>query len=188
MTQETAFLAALQGVGRDRATWCDAPTPGPQRRHRRRPGAARDPRAVGEPERRPAESECERCAQCLGFGVGLRVTDCEPDSGADTDADSGPDGHAGSHRHAGTDRDSGTDRPAAAVPATAGDLQRHRRRPGQPSRTIKYPASWFTVAAPPTLACRYFDPAADHRPGRPGDADDRGHDQGRPRPRRTATR
>ena len=26
--------------------------------------------------------------------------------------------------------------------------------------TIVYPADWFTVAAPPELACRYFDPAA----------------------------
>ena len=24
--------------------------------------------------------------------------------------------------------------------------------------TIVYPATWFTVAAPPALACRYFDP------------------------------
>ena len=26
--------------------------------------------------------------------------------------------------------------------------------------TVVYPAAWFTVAAPPELACRYFDPAA----------------------------
>ena len=25
--------------------------------------------------------------------------------------------------------------------------------------TIVYPADWFTVATPPNLACRYFDPA-----------------------------
>lgn len=31
---------------------------------------------------------------------------------------------------------------------------------GTPVATVKYPASWFTVATPPTLACRYFDPAA----------------------------
>jgi heat shock protein HslJ len=29
-----------------------------------------------------------------------------------------------------------------------------------PLATVKYPASWHTVAAPPNLACRYFDPAA----------------------------
>jgi hypothetical protein len=31
---------------------------------------------------------------------------------------------------------------------------------GAPIATIVYPADWFTVAAPPELACRYFDPAA----------------------------
>jgi len=31
---------------------------------------------------------------------------------------------------------------------------------GAPLATIVYPANWFTVAAPPELACRYFDPAA----------------------------
>ncbi len=30
---------------------------------------------------------------------------------------------------------------------------------GQPLASIVYPASWFTLAEPPELACRYFDPA-----------------------------
>ena len=29
-----------------------------------------------------------------------------------------------------------------------------------PIVAVVYPADWFTVDAPPTLACRYFDPAA----------------------------
>jgi heat shock protein HslJ len=32
--------------------------------------------------------------------------------------------------------------------------------PDVPVAALKYPATWHTVAAPPTLACRYFDPKA----------------------------
>jgi len=32
--------------------------------------------------------------------------------------------------------------------------------PATGSATIVYPANWHTVTAPPTAACRYFDPAA----------------------------
>jgi hypothetical protein len=32
--------------------------------------------------------------------------------------------------------------------------------PATGSATVVYPANWHTVTAPPTAACRYFDPAA----------------------------
>ena len=49
--------------------------------------------------------------------------------------------------------------------------------PATQAATIVYPANWFTVTAPPTAACRYFD-LGDHRPGRSVDAEDGGDDPG----------
>ena len=51
-----------------------------------------------------------------------------------------------------------TVKPPASVPPTATCTL--TMPPGTGSATIVYPANWHTVTAPPTAACRYFDPAA----------------------------
>ena len=47
--------------------------------------------------------------------------------------------------------------PPASIPPTASCAL--TLPPSTAGATIVYPANWFTVTAPPTAACRYFDPA-----------------------------
>ena len=112
---------------------------------------------------RPAEPGCEwiagtlrraeRQRRAVRFGDVGPVEHAGPDGRADRDADAGPDPGA-------------VAAPIPSLPPIAvaectlsGD--------GAEIATIAYPDGWSTLAEPAELACRYFDPERDHRPGDP---------------------
>jgi heat shock protein HslJ len=157
MAQETAFLAALQGVGRvvnrgDRLSLTDIsgrllvslvrpsalePSPGPSG------SAAPTASAVATPTASPTASPTAKPTPSP-------TATAAPTPTATAAATAGPSA-------APSGSPAPTVVPPASIPPTATCAL--TVPPGTVNATIVYPANWFTVTAPPTVACRYFDPA-----------------------------
>ena len=159
MTQETAFLAALQGVGRVenrgvRLNLTDLkgsilvalvrpsalePSPGPSGSATPTasptPTATTAPSATATPKPTPSPSPTATAA---------------PTPTATAAPTAAPSAAA-----------SGTPAPTVAPPASIPPTATCQLTvpPATQAATIVYPANWFTVTAPATAACRYFDPA-----------------------------
>lgn len=149
MAQETAFLAALQGVGRvePRGTTLQLqdlsgralvelarPSPEPA------PSASAGPSASARPSLSPAPSASPSVA---------------PSASATATAAPTP-----SPTPAQTPVPSGSAAPTLAPPASLPPVATCTLTDSASatSWTIVYPADWNTVAEPPAFACRYFDP------------------------------
>ena len=150
MAQETAFLAALQGVGRiepraqtlqleDRSgavlVALSRPSAEPS------PSASASPPASARPSpsRSPSPSPTPTAAPT--------ATPTAAPTPAPTPVPSK------------SALPAPTVKPPASVPPTATcNLPLPGGTPSAPSATVVYPADWNTVTAPPAAACRYFDP------------------------------
>ena len=160
MDQETAFLAALQGVARIDSLGHAAQPRGPRRERPRPARAAVGRRArgqplarcgrIGEPEAEPSASRDAKPTPTPTAKPTPTPT-AEAHGHADREAHRRPDGHRGP----------GADAHApdpASFPPTARATS-CRAAGGAAVANLVYPGSWFTLAEPPELACRYFDPA-----------------------------
>ena len=147
MAQETAFLAALQGVGRIE----------PRADHvmlQDRNGSllvALVRPSVAEPS--PSPSAVAPSAS--PSATPSKAPSPSPSPSATPKPTASPTPRTDRERHSGTDDRCHPSRclPTATCDVTVG-------ADATPIVAVVYPADWFTVDAPPTLACRYFDPAA----------------------------
>jgi len=147
MTQETAFLAALQGVARVESRGLTLQL---QDRNGRLVVALVRPVTL-EPSASPSAEPTATAAPTASRSASPSSTPSATPTATPTPTPT-PTPTAGP-----TGTPAPTVKPPASVPPLAtcsviGPVN------GIALATISYPANWQTVAAPPTLACRYFDP------------------------------
>jgi heat shock protein HslJ len=150
MAQEASFLAALQGVGRieQRANAVNL-----QDRDGNllvalvKPSAEPEPSPSASPEASASPSASPSASASASPSATASPT-ASPTAAPTPAPTPVPSGSAAP-----------TIAPPASLPPTATCQLTTDIQPG-PTAILVYPADWFTVAAPPTIACRYFDPAA----------------------------
>ena len=158
MTQETAFLAALQGVGKVDYQGCPAQPDRPQGQHPRRAGAAVRPRTVAGTER---QRHADRVGDPDGHDPRRARARRPSRPRARPRPPLRPRPRPPRRPRRRAPAASGTPAPTVAPPASIPPTATCQLTipPATQAATIVYPANWFTVTAPPTAACRYFDPA-----------------------------
>src|SRR3954447_13078425 len=165
MAQETAYLAALQGVARveprgtslqlqDRngvvqvilvrhVTPEPSASPSASPSPTASPSPSPSPTATASPTATPAPTPTAApTATATAAPTATPAATAAPTATAKPTATAAP-----------------TVKPPASVPPLASCTVVNGTS-GAALATVKYPASWHTVAAPPNLACRYFDPNA----------------------------
>ena len=154
MAQETAFLAALQGVGRIERR---AQSILLQEINGSTVAILMRPSAVAEASPSPSAS----ASASPGLTLTPATPTASPSSSPSPSASPSPSPTPTASptpvvTPAPTPSAAPTVEPPASVPPTATCSLTF---PGGATATIVYPSNWNTVTAPPTAACRYFDPA-----------------------------
>ena len=144
MTQETAFLAALQGAALIDAAGVDGEPHRPQRQHPRRPGPPsrgrgrerERPCRRAEPTAKPTEKPTEKPT--------AKPTEKPTEKPTPTPSP--------------TPKPTATPAPTPTAPAITASCPLKTADDVKVAK-ITYPASWYTVTSPADLACQYFDPS-----------------------------
>jgi heat shock protein HslJ len=147
MAQETAFLAALQGVGRIQRgaqTVQLQDLSGGTLVNLRRPSPAVE--ASPSPSTGPTASPGQTLTPATPTASPSVAPSASPTASPTPTPTATP---------AATPTPAPTVEPPASLPPTATCALTF---PGAATATIVYPSDWNTVTAPPTAACRYFDP------------------------------